>query len=602
MGVTKFNSIFVSSHENKKQEVETTCRAYFFDLNQYIFSVINLFIFSYCEKKKKPETDETVDYVLKKSVDKPKDAFRETCSAIIDDVLASLDKYKQLKEIHLAMDGTPCHGKIQQQVKRRKNPERIYYSDGNKLFMSNAMTVVGTFVTDIFSSVITEKFNYYLSKKKREIFIEMSLCDIPGEGEHKILDMVRRCSYANFSEGSPQEIIIIDSNDSDTIISLLHQQISYTFIRTQVYNNKVPEEKIVSLSDIRDVMTKTPSDVENLPLFIAFAGNDFLPEMLDTLEIGEMFQRMKSLYQKKLTKYVKIDEHKEVKVIDFKNLEEFIKIMSDAELQMYHSKIKIDASSESNPKFRDAQFETKIPENNSEKFEFKKNYYNYVYKKYREAAYGHKQKSLINFEFPDEDCAEYIKILGNFEMEMALSYMKTYVYYYYYQSGFSVDEPLNNSYYPYGFPPLYNSLKKLFVCKEKEKYLIQFSHEYNPNLIPKERDIDYYNKLPKFTKLHHFMIFQTPELMAIYDEIPFDDRTTEQKRQRGVLKDTRFKTRFAKNPIEICPCVDITRLLEMFSGTIDTKPIVRKENTGIKVTTKRNFAEKYVVKGELCFE
>lgn len=626
MGVTKFNTIFVSHQANKKEEIKKTCAAFFLDANSQIFMVINIFIEGYCKAKKTNSEDDekNMEYVFDLKDKNPVDVFKFECERVIDNMIKGLSEMKKLKEIYIAMDGTPCHGKIQQQMRRRKYSRKIYHN--GKLFISDSMTIPGTIVTDIFSSVISERFEAFVLKNKSMSLVK-SLCNVPGEGEHKILDMVRESSYANFSENSEKDTILIESIDSDTIISILHQQISYTYVKTTVHNQGNQEEKIVSISSIRDSIIKTQTEMDNFPLLLAFAGNDFLPEMLDSLEIKEMYERMSNLCQKNLTKVIKIDDIKSVRVIDFKNFGEFLGLMRNNELDIYFGKTKTDNSSSANPFFRNPHFSEKLPETNAEKTMFKKKYYQYVYEQYcskvlrKSPEYeiigkDETQFDLLKIISPDES-PELSRVLAKFEKQMAVSYLKTYIYYYYYQSGYKVGKPLDNSFYPYGFPPLYNSLYRVFVEMDKND-LIQFSHEFNPELIPEKRESDYYNKLPQFIKLHHFMVLQNLELKSIYnDNIPFDDKKTEEDKKREIYHDQRFQTRLwheakkgsgkkgLKNYIELYPRIEIDRLLEKYQDLISTEIIVKSQvigASGIKQTKKNTFQDKYSIQGNINFE
>lgn len=642
MGVTKFVSVFLSQQENRKEEVKLNCASYFIDLNSYVYKAIDYFIQTNCVRRGAQKGEENPflrtesdfsDYKIKSGIKDPRVAFYNSCIDVCEDICVGLNEYKNIKEIYLALDGTPCHGKIQQQLKRRKNPTRVYDEKG-EIFLSKSMIIPSTFVMEYFTRAAKEIFTKYIdakSKKGRKITLEESYSEISGEGEHKILDMVRNSIYSNFFENSTKETIIIDSNDADTVISLLHQQISYTYVKTQIYQSGSSFEKIVSVSDVRDTMSKNQTEVKNIPLFLAFAGNDFLPEMLDSLEIGEMFNRMKTLYQKSLVKQEKNQNEQEVTVINYKNLEEFLRAMSEKELEIYHKKIKTDYSSSTNPSFRNPQFDGKIPHSDSEKFNFKKEYYKYFYEKYsrevllKDVDYGSNIPEGHNYTNLDlgnskkrENSEEFIKILGEFEMEVALSYLKTYVYYYYYQSGFKVGAPLDNSYYPYDFPPLYNSLLKIFVSKKREEYLLQFSHEINPNLFPVEREINHYENLPRFPKLHHFIILQTPDLMAIYNgKVPYEnEKKIERQKEKEIVKDKKFQTRFVEykkvngkdekeSYIALYPKIDIQDLIERHKDDINVEPVIDspKKYTGIKVTKNKNFSQKYSLEaGEIKFE
>lgn len=615
MGVTKFNSAFVANQTDRKEEIKNSCACYFLDGNIPMYPIIDLFILKFCQEK-------NGKYYIKDEFLKQETAEKlldKTCKYILEKLVRELDFFPNLEEIHIAMDGTPCYGKIQQQLRRRKTPRRIYKND-TELFFSDAMAIPGTILTNTYKKILSETFEKYLEEKKsvgKNLILEKSLCEIPGEGEHKILDMVRRCKYANYSDNEDKKTILIDSNDSDTIISIIHQQISFTYVKTDVVAGGIKSQKIVSIASIRETFSKTKNDIDNFPLLIAFAGNDFLPEMLDSLEIKEMYSRMSNLCRINLTEVIKIDDE-EVRVINFKNLMEFVKLMSANELDIYHSRTKIDTSNLSNPTYRDKMFNEKLPETNFDKILFKKRYYKTVYENYCLHVLGKMPDyaiSSVDETSLDRDESDIMKILAKFEKEMTLSYLKTYVYYYYYQSGFKVGKPLDNSYYPYGFPPLYNSIYLVLLEANKNNF-VQFSHEVNPELIPKQRENNYFEKLPIFEKLHHYMVLQDVELISIYGKIPFDSNETDRKKSKEIYYYKNLQTRFwqeqvkdskkepKRNYIELYPRIDIQELLEKFpqQEPKERPKVTITGDTFTKLRTTNFSRNKYAVAGSISFE
>lgn len=624
MGVYKFNTSFIQPITSSKRECESTCVAYLADLNQEIYLPIAFFKSLSCRPKKSKsgyedfESKEEVKEFIYTGQEDPFEVFRSYCMEVLKNRVKMLSKMKKLREIYLAMDGTPCIPKIQQQVLRRKEPCRFYDKKGNLIF-SDSMILPGTKLTKIFAECITtvfgdfvKKFNETQEKNGKlndNMFLIQSLYEIQGEGEHKILDMVRKLKYIDYSQNKEEKSVLILSNDSDTVISLLHQKHYCVYVETQVFRVKnEPETKIVKISEIRDEMASDEREASNIPLILGFVGNDFNSPMLDTIELREFYFRAKSFCSDlRLTKLYTTDEGKHYQVINFDAFEKFLERMRKNEIDIYFSKIKTDASSEREPKTREPQFNMKLPTNDLEKVEFKKMYYNEVYQNY---------KRHVLCEVPPDGKDEFeidMKGLYKFELEVATSYLKTFVWYYYYQSGYFVNEPLNNSYYPYGYPPLYNSLYQIFYKKNQPGFkniMSQFSHDFNINLLPEERPLDYWEKLPNYSninELHHLCVLQTPDLNCLYPNgLVYNDSFFRYQKEKPVVGITRYQTRnFKFGKIDLYPRIDVDKVFELYATkeeTVKTKKIVIGVETVNFAVKQKTFTDKYAVsKGEIDF-
>ena len=632
MGVSKFITSFVKPIPNSRKECESTCVAFFADLNQEIYTVLNFFaiISGACKPKGNEENEKTKTYVYQGKGD-PYEDYRNACIKIVQGRIKILKRMNKLREIYLAMDGTPCIPKIQQQIIRRKSPSFRFVNKKGDFLFSDAMVLPGTRLTQIFSDCCSELFgNYIRSFNEKQIangksHDQMSLIesyqDIQGEGEHKILDMVRRVKYLNYAENKEGKSILLLSIDSDTIISLLHQKNYCVYIETEVtlhvpYNPNLKEDQVqftkeirtVKISEIRDGMASNEREASNIPFILGFVGNDFNAAMLDTIELREYYFRAKEFSSD--LRFIKtyIDDDKiQYQVINFKDLEEFLKRMSRNELDLYYSRIKTDASTDINPKTREAQFKGKTPDETNEKIAFKDKYYRQMYQNY---------KKHVLCEIPPDDKDEFeitTDEVYKFELEVATSYLKTFVWYYYYQSGYSVKDPLNNSYYPYGYPPLYNSLYLVFFQKEFKQnisILNQFSHEYNKDLLPVLRDVDYWENLPKYSnnnELHHLCVLQEEELSSIYPKgLPYNDSFFRYEKEKPVFIASEYQTRIPRYiKITLCPIINVHKIFELYGKTSESKNN-KKQVTGeipkSFSTKNKSTVSKYTLsEGELDF-
>ena len=633
MGVYKFNTSFIQGIGSSRRECEANCVAFLADLNQEIYLPIAFFKTIVCEPKKNKNAKDDNDnekFIQKEckefiytGKEDPFDVFKKFCIEVIKGRVKMLSKMKKLREIYLAMDGTPCIPKIQQQILRRKDPCRFYDKKGNLLF-SDAMVLPGTKLTQIFSQCASEIFGDFVKKFNENqnkcgktsdnMFLVESYYDIQGEGEHKILDMVRNLKYLDYSQNKEEKAVLILSNDSDTILSLLHQKHYSVYVETQVYRMKnEPETKFVKISEIRDEMASNERETSNIPLIMGFVGNDFNSPMLDTIELREFYFRVKNICSDlRLTKTHIDEEGTQYQVINFNSFEKFLERMTLNEIEFYFSPVKTDNSTEREPKTRSPQFaSTKMPTNNLEKFEFKRMYYNDVYQNY------HRH---VLCEIPPEGKDEFevdAKQLYKFEIEMATAYLKTYFWYYYYQSGYYVKEPLDNSFYPYGYPPLYNSLY-LVISKRNElnfkNTLNQFSHEFNKSLLPIDRTPEYWEKLPNYKngyELHHMCVLQTPDLNCLYPKgLPYNDNFFKYQKEKPVVNILNYQTR-NPNPnyskIELYPRVDVHKVYDLYGikeepGKNSLKRSVTNGETNSFGPRQKTFNDKYAVsQGVLIF-
>jgi hypothetical protein len=588
MGVPKFFYMAVNPLETHKKEVENNVVAVFIDGQPEIYKC-----FEDIRLNSEPYNEINLEsggmnFRVKKGHN-VMDLFVKGCNTTIDSLLGELDEIKNLKEVHIAMDGTPCYPKLHNQLARRK--VNIGFYEDTKLIISDAMTLPNTPVTDTFNKILEEKLRKYAAK--RNIIIELCSSNIAGEGEHKMLDMVRRSRYTTFSTNNTDQKILIISNDSDTIISLLSQSYVNIYIKADV--TKSPTQKItkyVNLKEIKDNMISTPIQALNCVLVLAFAGNDYLPEMLDSLEIGGFYNRVRNLANFHLTQDLTVKEEDDeyvVRIINDDALRDFLRIMSQGEIEQYLSFTERDGTSDPLINRRPPQFNMSKTDVISNKDGFKEMYYRYVHEQYHKYV-------LLDKNYLEPTPEE----IWDFEDQMALAYLKTYYWYHYYQSGYYVPEPLDNSAYDYGFPPFYNSLLKIFVEKT---HLIQFSCLANPHLIPKRRTEKYFENLPSFPELQHFIVLQPRDINAIYGkQLHFLDEEYCQKKIAPITENKKFAVRIAACGIKLYPRPNVKKLLEKF-GNSDT-PIKRKdaktttfgEGTIQKINATR-FADKFKVMG-----
>lgn len=593
MGVSKFLGTFGNGLPTNHENMRLKCGGVTIDMNQFIHQSLEQM-----EESHSDATDARDGITIIRMNDKVKTQadtlhiFSQMCQQVLRKVMDELRQIVSLKDLYITMDGTPCYGKIQNQIDRRRKPKRYILKDGT-FVLSSAFILPGTPVMKIFTDVLREELDS-LKVDRPTLNMVLSLSDVPGEGEHKALDYLSSSPYTSFTTSGANDWFLIWSNDSDVIISLIHRPVTNVYVMTdfvsRVGGQFIKVTKCIDVSHFRQRLCDDNREIQNCPLLLMFEGNDYLPEMLNSFNIQGSYNKLRELCTLHLTKElpteavenatraeielrVEIEKNDEVlpsdrvserqvptaqniaspatlspakprsqrpisvqlyshtRVINFEALRAFLRVMIDEEIQSYFadsSDPSARPATNSGPKMRRAlQFAPTVSEYLANRVGFKREYYRMVY--------GYLQSigidGLVKNDPTDTDLYEL-------EMRLALAYMKTYVWYYYYHSGYHVGVPLDNCYYPYVFPPLYSSLYILLERAEPE-HMIQFDPSYNPALKPVRRELDYFEKLPSFIPLHHYIVLQEEELKLLWGDAPrlFTNSTFETEKRKFLLCD-----------------------------------------------------------------
>ena len=253
----------------------------------------------------------------------------------------------------------------------------------------------------------------------------------------------------------------------------------------------VTEDKIYLLSDLRKSLCSDSIDRLNCQFFINFFGNDFLPEMLNTIDLSYSY----GLFQRATTK----PGSEKLILTNNRGLfnpEAFISFLTNIDEFSFYFR--------TNPtNVRDVhQFnelypskpvinEEDIQTTRETKLNFKRYYYS----------------NLIRLEThnPNITSSYTDTQLYDFEMKIAFAYLKVYIWYFYYSNGYYIELPDRTSYdpfYRFNFPPLFNSLKKILM---NPKLIIDIDDRYGIksledllNLRVSRRTIDYYATIPRY--------------------------------------------------------------------------------------------------------
>jgi hypothetical protein len=313
---------------------------------------------------------------------------------------------------------------------------------------------------------------------------------------------------------------------------------------------------------------------------------------------------MKNICTMHLTREVEDKETHEVKrMINFEALKEFLKAVSSVEIGMYQEvKIGERASGEKYTIF-DAQF-MQFKNMTVDPLALKRFYYTHVYKMMRETD-PHRPGD----ERPSD------RDLYKLEMEMALAYMRSFVWYYYYQSGYYMNG-LEDTQYKYAYPPLYNSLY-ILLDKAGPEELRQFVwREGDPTLEPFRRTHNYFVTRKYFPEVHHYMILQKRDFLLLhpdfadqinteadikhYETISFKTRPIRDLGERDIFHCKRSTTGYDRHPF-----INVEEILETFGpdmiGYTEDRLIEFDKREKKDVDETKNVNNAFRIKGKAEF-
>jgi 5'-3' exonuclease len=287
------------------------------------------------------------------------------------------------KKIILALDGTAGMSKQYQQRQRRYRAVIDNPTDTNhkqKEFDSNEITTGSVFMNEL-SQCINEYISYKVKNGWKELDIYFSSEQVPGEGEHKIMHLLKQ--YSSFGS------YCIHSPDADLIMLSLSSLCTHEFkkcyiMRDNIYQHVFCKYFIVDVNLFSDMLinkfknfsinSKKQHFISDFILYCFFFGNDFLPEnplmITDKSGIDMLFL----LYNETLINYGNLTKINNNKIV--LNLDEciyFFEKLSNNEQLFYNKKY-----NKNNKLTNEHIIEQHISDENSKYNElenFKKEYY-----------------------------------------------------------------------------------------------------------------------------------------------------------------------------------------------------------------------------------
>lgn len=454
---------------------------YALDLNAIVHPICQQ-VFSYGQYKDGP-TNGSIKRLMhsKKEVNiypsKRIECYNKICEKI-DELVNIVNPRSKLI---LALDGTAGMSKQYQQRQRRYRAVIDNPITDKKEFDSNEITTGSVFMNEL-SQCINEYISYKVKNEWKELDIYFSSEQVPGEGEHKIMHLLKQ--YSSFGS------YCIHSPDADLIMLSLSSLSTHEFkkcyiIRDNIYQHVYCKYFIVDVNLFSDMLinkfknysinSKKQHFISDFILFCFFFGNDFLPENPLMLTDKSGIDMLFLLYSETLINYGNLTKINNNKIV--LNLDEciyFFEQLSNNELLLYNKKY--------NNKNEPLSNEHIIEENTSLE-NFKKEYY----------------KNKLNFDV--ENPVTFNKQLNKLCNEYLRGIQFVLLYYLY-------DIPDWYWFYPYHYAPFFSdicnylkSLKLKRLCEvsqnvndSKEKILnknvnntLSFKFEKNEPLTPFEQ-------------------------------------------------------------------------------------------------------------------
>lgn len=230
-----------------------------------------------------------------------------------------LSKIRVRKMIYFAIDGPAPRAKQNQQRQRRFSPE-----PASKDFDSNCITPGTMFMMEL-SRFLMYSFRIFVEKSG--IPVLFSPPTKPGEGEHKIVEYIRKNkNLAEFKNSSH----MFYGMDADLIILAMATGLdSVRVFRKDPKNGNDITVNVESVS--RTVLHKSRYTKDDFVALSFFVGNDFLPKVQMFVSLDDGMKKLLSLSQN-LGVGLTASESDRSTQLNLKGFQMLLKVLSDCEI------------------------------------------------------------------------------------------------------------------------------------------------------------------------------------------------------------------------------------------------------------------------------
>lgn len=320
MGIPAYYSYLIKNHPEILESLSSADHFYL-DCNSIIYDVVNQFSFKLGTMSE--NEDEIILLVIQK----------------IEEYISLINP----RTVTITFDGIAPFAKLCQQRERRF---KSYYQNKIKkkiknvsAFWDSAKITPGT----AFMKCLTKKVNDHFDGRGYYIFA----CDVPGEGEHKLFEVLR-CRQ--------NDKHVIYGLDSDLImLGMLHLDISsniFLYRETPVYikniNSTLDEnqEYLLNLNLLSQIISKEMRVEEEIArvdyIFISFLmGNDFMPHFPSLNIRTGGIDKIISAYRSNPNQIITINRSKKEIIINWKNFHLFLSTIREKEDEYIKTEYKI---------------------------------------------------------------------------------------------------------------------------------------------------------------------------------------------------------------------------------------------------------------------
>jgi 5'-3' exonuclease len=388
----------------------------------------------------------------------------ECYDKICDKINELYNIVKPKKTMMIALDGTAGMSKQYQQRQRRyrsvieSSVEHKIEIEVKKEFDPNEITTGSEFMYDL-SNYLSKYIKLKKENSWKDINVYFSSEQVPGEGEHKIMHLLKDIgTYGTYCIHSPDADLIMLSLSS----ICTHEFKNCYIMRENIYQNVKCNYFVVDVNLFSDILNSkfekftinTNNNtidkkriISDFILFCFFFGNDFLPENPVILTDKNGIDILFLLYTETLINFGNLTKNDSRKItLELDSCIYFFELLSKNEELLYRQKFKCGSNNnDENLSFSD----------------FKMNFYKKLNIDTENSVAFKVQKNNL--------CKEYLK-----GIQFVLNY---YLY----------DIPDWYWYYPYHYAPFFSDICEYLKLLKKKGKKLNFTFEKHEPLTPYEQ-------------------------------------------------------------------------------------------------------------------
>lgn len=391
----------------------------------------------------------------KKLVEKadPKILEAEFYQALATKLTQVISQVAPQEVLVLAVDGVAPQAKIAQQRQRRFRSAMD--SSGDNVFNSSCITPGTEFMKRLDNFLQRWLIASAKSLPPKVIY---SSHTVPGEGEHKILDLIRKGEISG--EGSH----VIYGMDADLImLSLLAPIEKISLMREDITS-------IIDIDNLRSSLIEDLGSIDDFVVMIFLLGNDFLPHLVALADLDESIETMMRTYKMNGSPLTKDKE------IDWDGLSSYLKALAGEE----HRLLELESIRDVKHPSRMMNLATERNEKISSKIQITSNFKPDIFRAaWYENAFQLKAKNNVFKKLLPE---QNFGTSNNKIVDLAKMFLTGIAWVYrYYSSG---KDFVNNDYlYTSHYGPLLSDMALVADMIGKKFEIKKESYHFNPNAI-----------------------------------------------------------------------------------------------------------------------